>query len=317
MLGFQQLDRAERYAADVDKRGGAARVSRAITGELLLKTGKRVPIVLAPVAIGGTSVPVAPPGPPPYTPNPVTDFAASWISTDGVIRLAGFIRFEGALPGGGNLTQVLTTGNDAGGLAIVDMADPATTQGAATKHYVDTASPVVKIYDYTVTGADKTSIDTGVDTPDSGTNVWSGSLLEMSLYSRTDDAAELSQINFTFNNDAGGNYDVIRLLGNAGAATSASSLGRANFFGDTLGASAAANAFGSMRLAMPNFSGTVGNKVGDFAHSAPSQVAGGGEIALWSVGYRSTAAITRLAAIPNTAGKKFKVGTRLQIFGRR
>jgi trimeric autotransporter adhesin len=37
-----------------------------------------------------------------------------------------------------NLSQVLTTGNDAGGAAIVSLADPTNAQDAATKNYVDT-----------------------------------------------------------------------------------------------------------------------------------------------------------------------------------
>ncbi len=45
------------------------------------------------------------------------------------------------------------------------------------------------VYRYTVTGSDKASIDTGVDTADAGSNDWTnGDLLEVFLYSRTDEA---------------------------------------------------------------------------------------------------------------------------------
>lgn len=175
------------------------------------------------------------------------------------------------------------------------------------------------VYRYTVTGSDKASIDTGVDTPDAGSNDWTdGDLLEVHFYSRIDESVEAGQINVTVNNDTSSIYDVTRLLGNNNAASSAISFARANWFFVTLGASAAAGAFGSFEIIIPNYAGTVGNKCGKASHSVPSQAGVSfDEIALWEVAYRSTSALTRLKVIPNTAAKKFKVGSQLLIYKRK
>jgi hypothetical protein len=298
----------------VDKRGGAARVSRALTGELLLKTGKRVPVVLAPVAIGGTSVAVAPPGPPPYTPNPMTDFAASWISTDGVIRLAGFIRFDGAQPGGGNLTQVLTTGNDAGGLAIIDMADPTTAQGAATKNYVDTHALV---YDYTVAGADKASIDTGVDAPNSGSNDWTGGhVLEVYIFARTDEAGATVNLDITVNNDTGANYDTQYLQG-ANVAVGAGTALAANAWSltPTHGSGGTASYASVLKLEFPGYAGTTFFKTAVLTGARADGTAANESAVLEAIGYRSTSALTRLKVAAQGAAK-LKVGTQLLIYKR-
>lgn len=317
MLGFQHRDRAERYAANVEKRGGAARVSVALTGELLLKTGRRVPVVLAPVAGGGTSIPTAPPGPPPYTPNPVTDFAASWISTDGVVRLAGFIRFESALPGGGTLAQVLAAGNDAGGLAIVDMADPTTTQGAATKNYVDTNALLSKVYSYTVTGADKASIDTGIDTPDSGSNDWTGGdLLEVSMLTRTDEAGAGINVDVTLNNDTANNYDLQYVAGvNAGAGAGILALGNAAWPVASHGSGGSAGYAAVAEILFPHYAGTTFNKSGVLTGGRADATAGNNIVFVESLGYRSTAAITRMKVAAQGAAK-LKVGSQLLIYKR-
>ncbi len=173
------------------------------------------------------------------------------------------------------------------------------------------------IYRYTVTGSDKTSIDTGVDTADAGSNVWSnGDLLEVYLFVRTDETATASQINVTVNNDTSSIYDVVRIQGINATIATASSIARANFFFDGMGASGPSNAFATAEFLFPNYAGTVGLKGGTLKHSLPTQSGTTATLDLWSLGYRSTSAITRLAVVVNTAGKKLKVGSQLLIYKR-
>ncbi len=173
------------------------------------------------------------------------------------------------------------------------------------------------IYRYTVTGSDKASIDTGVDTADAGSNVWSnGDLLEIYLYGRTDETAVTSQINLTLNNDGTSIYDVLRLRAFNTTLSGAASNARANWFGFVTGASATASVFGMLRCAIPNYGGTVGFKAGELTAQSPDETAANMTTEMYACNYRSTTAITRLAVSTQTAGKKLKVGSQLLIYKR-
>jgi hypothetical protein len=77
------------------------------SGELLLKTGERVPFTFIPVegyqVAGGR--PGTIPGIGSFTAG-VADFPAEWVAPDGRIVLGGFVRFSGAQPGGGGISAV-------------------------------------------------------------------------------------------------------------------------------------------------------------------------------------------------------------------
>jgi hypothetical protein len=174
------------------------------------------------------------------------------------------------------------------------------------------------IYRYTITGTDKASIDTGVDTPDAGSNVWSGGdLLEIIFYSRLDEASTQVAINFTVNNDTGNNYDRQALTGVATTPSAATARGTAAWGGVTLGASATANNFGTTRIEMPNYTGTVGFKTAMMLDAMAETTVGNCRVDAQALTWRSTAAVTRLAVTPATALKKFKVGSQLLIYKRR
>jgi hypothetical protein len=83
----------------------------------------------------------------------------------------------------------------------------------------------VLLYDFTVAGADKASIDTGVDTPDAGSAGTSAfaalRMLEIFIIARTDNVASTSAVLTTLNNDSGANYDLVRLTGTTGSAPTA------------------------------------------------------------------------------------------------
>ncbi len=173
------------------------------------------------------------------------------------------------------------------------------------------------IYRYTVTGSDKTSIDTGVDTPDAGSNDWTGGdLLEVYCYARTDEAVVTSVVDVTFNNDTSSVYDRSRTQNNTGTVTG-NATNAANLPPFMAGASAAANEFGQFSIVIPNFAGTVGFKNGTILSGfADNPVTTTGYQQTFAFTYRSTSAITRLNVIPDTAAKKLKVGSQLLIYKR-
>lgn len=172
------------------------------------------------------------------------------------------------------------------------------------------------VYRYTVTGSDKASIDTGVDTPDAGSNDWTnGDLLEVYLYVRTDEAAILSLVALTLNNDGSSIYDRMQLQGQNATTASANARSQTNWVFNAAGASAAAGVFAPCKIILPNYRGTVGNKTGSLETGVPDNSTSI-LVAVSSLGYRSTSAISQLAIAPSTAGKKLKVGSQLLIYKR-
>ncbi len=201
---------------------------------------------------------------------------------------------------------------------LVQAADALVVARAGASLKVTPAGIPVLVYRYTVTGSDKTSIDTGVDTADAGSNDWTnGDLLEVYLYARTDEAANVSQIDTTFNNDSGNNY-YVRRVQDPGSNTvgGGASTARANLFSNVSGASDTTSFFGFMSLSIPNYAGTVGFKVGRQEAGAPDATAGNIYWQSFIFEYGSTSAITRLKVIPDTSAKKLKVGSQLLIYKR-
>lgn len=174
------------------------------------------------------------------------------------------------------------------------------------------------VYRYTVTGASKASIDTGVDTPDAGSNDWTnGDLLEVLLYARTDEATVRSSIVFRVNNDSGANYDFQSLyVINTSIASDGPLLAQTSWLSNVNGASAAANFFSIDNMRFPAYTNTVGYKRGDFQQQIGDSTAANVLTGVFTVGYRSTAAISRFSITPATSGKKFVVGTQLLIYKR-
>jgi len=178
------------------------------------------------------------------------------------------------------------------------------------------------IYRYTVTGSDKASIDTGVDTADAGSNDFTGGdLLEIFVVSRTDEAVLLSLLNVVFNNDSGANYHRGYMVTSTTGATPTSGLntGENAVLPVTNGSSAGANVAGVVRMCIPDYAGTTFYKTAEWSESVIDSTAGNThrELGLQASIYASTSAISRVSVAPNTAGKKLKVGTQLLIYKRR
>lgn len=172
------------------------------------------------------------------------------------------------------------------------------------------------VYRYTVTGSDKTSIDTGVDTPAAGSNDWTnGDLLEVFALIRTDDAAAVSVPFIRFNNDSGANYDQETIGGNSGSAAAGVLNAQTSVVFHSHGSGGTANYAAGIALTIPNFSGTTFYKNGVLLATVGDATAGNNWAEQWSVGYRSTTALTRLL-LSAAAGQKLKVGTQLLIYKR-
>lgn len=206
---------------------------------------------------------------------------------------------------------------DGGAIAAGDQF--AVNRGSVSKRVEPVGLPVL-VYRYTVTGSDKTSIDTGVDTADAGSNDWTnGDLLEVYIYARTDETVTGSDIGITFNNDASGLYARTRMLevGNGATFAGAGGVGATSILATLSGASQAANAFGTVHLTCPNYRGTVGYKEGSL-HATNMENTTVGNVREHVNGwhYASTSALSRLAVAPATSGKKLKVGSQLLIYKR-
>lgn len=173
------------------------------------------------------------------------------------------------------------------------------------------------MYRYAVSGSDKASIDTGVDTPQAGTNVWSnGDVLEVWMYLRTDEAIVTSLVDITLNNDTSNVYVRETLNGANASAVAGYVAARANWQLGALGASGTANYFSGHQLVIPNYNGTVGFKNARATADKAEASGANSEAGVHALQYLSASAITRLKIIPDTAAKNFKVGSELLIFKR-
>ncbi len=172
-----------------------------------------------------------------------------------------------------------------------------------------------KLYDYEVTGSDKASIDSNVD----GTTVanFSGyDVLEVWFLGRTDQAATVfSSALVRVNNDNSSIYDLMRLQGINASASAASVRGTAQWTFDCPGAGAGSGYFTAIQITIPFYAGTVASKVGVYLQAEPDQTAANSGTELLGLGYRTTTAISRISFF-NSSTFKFKVGSRLIVYGR-
>ncbi len=173
------------------------------------------------------------------------------------------------------------------------------------------------VYRYTVAGTDKASIDTGADTADAGSNVWTGGdLLEVCWSIRTDDGAALALVNVTVNNDGSSIYDRQTINTNNATTAAGTALAGANWQIQVHGSGGSASYVGVARLLMPNFAGTTFWKTFEVTDGASDATAGNNSVQQSILGYRSTSAITRLK-VAATGTQKLKVGSQLLIYKRR
>ncbi len=174
----------------------------------------------------------------------------------------------------------------------------------------------VLLYRYTVTGSDKASIDTGVDTPDAGSNDWTnGDLLEIRMITRTDDAGATSNIEATVNNDTGSNYDQQAIFLLNTTFSNGPNLGFSNWPLHSHGSGGEADTAACSNLDIPDYAGTVFHKLGFYFEGRTDTTAANNENGTAALGWRNTAAITRFK-LSASGSAKLKVGSQLLIYKR-
>ena len=200
--------------------------------------------------------------------------------TDGSTTVSGVtdIAFTGATvsSGGGGVANVAVSGGG-GGLAL--------------------------LYDSTL-GADAAQIDTGAGGIAGGYKA-----LMVFLCAKSADAGVTGSIFIRLNNDSGANYDDVFNYnggnGNAAAATSWSF--------SIMGGGSSTGYPSSLTIILPNYAGTTFQKVADIAVTRVDGNTSNQITLAMAAGWRSTAAISRLAVIGN--GANLKAGSRLTIYG--
>jgi hypothetical protein len=172
------------------------------------------------------------------------------------------------------------------------------------------------IFDYTVSVADKDSIDTFVD----GTPVASFAGytdLEILALLRSDDVGAASNYAIVCNNDTSALYDIDEVGANNITAQNSAALGQANWSIVGLhggGGSADFAAVSRIKIPFPNDTNFFKSAI--IEAGVNDGTLGNNWSLVYQATYRSKPALTRLKFAPLTAGKKFKVGSRIAIFGR-
>lgn len=177
------------------------------------------------------------------------------------------------------------------------------------------ASPIPqKLYDYTVAGSDKASIDTGAD----GTtvaNFGSYDVLEVWVLARTDDAGAFHDIDMVLNNDSGAHYDQVNIQTVGSSASGAVLTGTNQWQFQVHGSGGSATYASALRITIPAYRSTTFYKAGEATGGVVDQTTGNNIARSYSLAWRDTSAITRIKiAAESTA--KLKVGSRLIVYGR-
>lgn len=184
-------------------------------------------------------------------------------------------------------------------------------------HYLDgtgawstPAAGSVKLFDTTL-AIDTATIDTDP------TSLAGYFMLEIYLYARTDEAANFSVYNMTVNNDSSALYSRIFQSVTNATASQGNSLRQTSWALGTAGANLTAGVYGGTVFVMQNYANTSAFKVMNELRGIidPASATATTHLAQEFL-YESTSAITRIAITPATAGKKFKAGSRMVVYGR-
>lgn len=167
---------------------------------------------------------------------------------------------------------------------------------------------LVKLFESTLSGA-AASIDTGAG----GISAGHGDLLIL-VVSQSTKAAAQDQLNITFNNDTGANYDRQVLFGSDASSGAVSNFAQTAIQITTHGANGSQSSYpGVLTIHIPAYDKTTFFKQGTMVGGLVDSGAGNSLSTSTQIGYRSTTAISRMKIAP--AGGNLAIGSRLAIFG--
>ncbi len=263
--------------------------------------------------------------------NPAAGKQRLFVDTDHVLKYknsSGTVSNVDAAGGGGVATDTIwdtkgdiaaATGADAASkLAVGSNGEVLTADSSQTTgvKWAAAAGVGALLFDFEVTGAAQTSIDSFVDGALAGAISGSYKVLEIWIYHRTDDTGALPGTWLRFNNDSSSIYDKQALRSINASVSSGPGIAQAGLNVYSTGTGADTGSFAVARLTIPNYAGTVGHKNCEMSIHIADSVAANSLVEIAGVHYRSTSAITRVSITPQGSGKKMIVGSRMTIFGR-
>lgn len=250
---------------------------------------------------------------------------------DGSTAWASLTYFIPGVGAGGSTIATDTLWDTKGDLAAATGADTAVKLAVGSNYdglHADsgqttglrwTPGSSILLYDYTVAGSDKASIDTGVDTPDAGIAGTAAfpalRLLEILIQARSDNAAAASTLNITLNNDTGSNYEFERQGATNTTASAAPQAATTAWAIGIHGTGGSASRATPLELLLPNYAGTAFHKSGFIRSGLTDATAGNNQIQKYVVNYLSTSAVTRVK-IAGGGTDKLKVGSRISVYAR-
>ncbi len=131
---------------------------------------------------------------------------------------------------------------------------------------------------------------------------------------RTDEAGSAVVADVTVNNDTGANYDRQYLVGTNATAAAGVTLAGTAWNVSAHGSGGSAGYASTVRMSIPGYTQTTFNKVAEVLDAMPDATAGNNIAIAYALGWRSTAAITRMKVAAQGAAN-LKAGSRLLILG--
>lgn len=168
-------------------------------------------------------------------------------------------------------------------------------------------SGLSQLFDSTL-GVDTAAIDTGA-----GGIAGGHSHLIVIFYGRGDAAGTDPGVNVTVNNDTGANYDWQQILASNTALSGTQARAATNWPLDMIGTNASDSYASTSVLIIPAYDQTSWWKSGIVIEGEPFSQSTQLRVWTYGIGWRSTAAITRMAW--TAASGKLKAGSRLTIYG--
>lgn len=168
---------------------------------------------------------------------------------------------------------------------------------------------MAKLFDSTL-GSDTANIDTGASGIAGGYNI-----LEVWFIGRTDDAGAHIGIDIVVNNDTSSIYDNQHVQGENTTAAAGAPVAQAKWSFDSHGNGGTSGYASVFRMTMPFYTSTTFNKIAEVTIGVCDGTASNQHADTTIVGYRSTAAITRMKVAAQGAAK-LKTGSHLIIYGR-